>query len=976
MGSRMIETRPSHDRWRAAIRALEQYRQRDPREPLEAFLEANEGLRDLIEPILASAGVTTVTRASRGGEPPSLDHALASLRPLPERIGRYRVLRVLGRGGFGIVYLAEQEEPIYRRVAIKVVRLGMETPGAITRFDAERQALAVLEHPNIARVFEAGATEEGRPYFVMEYVQGKPIHRFCEETRCSVDERLRLFRSVCAGVQHAHQKGIIHRDLKPSNILVTVRDKRPVPKIIDFGVAKMVEDERDTSLVTQIGEVVGTPEYMSPEQASGRSSADLDTRTDIYALGVLLYELLVGVLPFERLGFGVGLDQLLRNIRDDEPPRPSSRLEKLDSAAEVAEGRRASVRSLLRRIRGDLDWITLKAIEKDRTRRYATASELAADVGRFLRHEPVTASPPTLGYRMRKFVRRHRVGVIAAGTTAAALVVGMVATGLALDEARDQRRIALQESDEANHAREEAERQEAWAKAAAERAIKVRDFLRWVLAPTNDPEFTADTTLVEILARAARELGTRFPDEPEIKAELHATLGDAFTKLGAIPEATAQFARGLELCRALGPDSAATARALEDLARCHIEAFRIDEAARLLEESLELRVALEGAEGLATASTYDSLGMLHQKSRQFDEAEEQYRKCVRIRTRELGPDDPSTLEVMNNLAALHNQRGEIAQAAELFERVREGRTRALGERHVDTQVARINLATVRVQQNRLEEADALFEDARAVLVERYGEEHPWVLAILYNQAVVRFEQDRLDEALALHLRALEGRRRVRGPHHPETVNSLIWSGNVHRIRGDLDAAVEAYREALRGARHSFDERDPRLWVVLARLGETFHQQRELDQAEPLLRELYERTRDFHGPAHQDTEARRRLLVNLYSDMMSVAKRRRDEGRPDAHEALRDVVLRAREALGLNWRVVPFREELARAYREDGMLEEAEREYLQCLQELDDLGIEHRSRPLRRVASQLADLYDARGLRDRAEDIRERYLSRR
>ncbi|MBU1947919.1 MAG: serine/threonine protein kinase, partial [Candidatus Eisenbacteria bacterium] len=325
-------------------------------------------------------------------------------------IGRYKLLQVIGEGGFGIVYMAEQQEPIRRRVALKIIKLGMDTKQVIARFEAERQALALMDHPNIAKVLDAGATETGRPYFVMELVKGMPITQYCDENKLDTKQRLRLFLDVCNAVQHAHHKGIIHRDIKPSNVMITLLDGTPVPKVIDFGIAKAIQQRlTEKTLFTEYQQFIGTPQYMSPEQAA-ISGLDIDTRTDVYSLGVLLYELLTGTTPCEvkRLR-GAAYDEIRRIIRETDLPKPSTRLSTLgDDIGEVAKQRHAQPGRLRKMVAGDLDWIAMKSLEKDRTRRYATANELAADISRYLANEMILAGPPSIGYRLLKRVRRHK----------------------------------------------------------------------------------------------------------------------------------------------------------------------------------------------------------------------------------------------------------------------------------------------------------------------------------------------------------------------------------------------------------------------------------------------------------------------------------------------------------------------------------------------------------------------------------------
>ncbi|HET9804268.1 MAG TPA: tetratricopeptide repeat protein [Candidatus Acidoferrum sp.] len=699
------------------------------------------------------------------------------------QIGAYRLLRVLGEGGMGQVWLAEQKAPIQRTVALKLIKAGMDTKAVVARFESERQALALMDHPNIAQVFEAGSTPEGRPYFVMEYVPGLPITEYCDKHRLAMRERLELFIQACDAVQHAHQKAIIHRDLKPSNILVVQQGDKAVPKIIDFGLAKaMAQRLTEHTVFTELGVLVGTPEYMSPEQADLRSQ-NIDTRTDVYSLGVILYELLVGALPFDAKTLRTaGLEAILRTIREEQPPKPSTKVRLMGaSSAASAKRRSEEPHSLARRLQGELDWIALKALEKERARRYGTASELAADVQRYLRNEPVVAGPASAAYRLRKYAARHWFGM-AAASVVAGLLIAFAAT-----EALQLRRIQRER----------------------DRANRVTDFMTQMFQVVDPSEARGNSiTAREVLEKASKEIDTGLAHDPELQAQLLYTMANVKMNLGLYRQAEEQFRRTVEIRKkTLGANHVETLRATDRAALMLYRQGQYERAVAEERETLEKLRKLYGAENGATLEAMNDYGLFLQANGNREEGERVDREAIEVERRVLGAEAPLTLTTMSNLAIVLHLRGQFAEAEQTFRTVYETRKRSLGPSAPDTITAGGNLALTIAAQGRLAEAEALDREMLQQLIRVLGQEHAFTLNVMNNLADVLISEGKLPEAEKLNRETLEISRRVLGPEHPETIitfanlcSTLATEGAVAQAE-QMCAQVVELRKKVLGPEH-------------------------------------------------------------------------------------------------------------------------------------------------------------------------------
>ena len=808
----------------------------------------------------------------------------------PAAIGPYQILEILGEGGMGTVYRAEQTTPIHREVALKLIRRGLDTDRIVARFEAERQALALMDHAHIARVLDAGATADGRPYFVMELVAGEPITTFCETHNLALAERLALFLAVCQGVQHAHQKGIIHRDLKPSNVLVREQDGVATPKIIDFGISKVIADAHDAgSLMTQAGHVVGTPEYMSPEQA-GVLVAGVDTRTDVYALGVLLYELLTGCRPFEfKTHSAVEIQRVLGATEAVKPSTAAT----LDAHAASPDCARLPFARWRRQLAGDLDNIIMKALAKTPDERYASVEQFADDVRRHVEGLPVRARPATWTYRTTKFVRRHRIGVaVATGVT-------ILLVGFALSTAVQARRIAAE--------RDRAVAAEQRARTEATTAQRVSAFLVDLFKVSDPGEARGNIiTAREMLDRGAERIRTELADQPAVQTTLMTTIGKVYESLGLYEPAARVLDAALEMrTRHFGPrhpDTALTMLALAGVI------WRLDDhvrSERLGRQGLDLCRSLLGPAHECVADGLYNLGQTVYYQGRLVEAERIFREALALGERLFGPEDPRVRPTVYGLAAVLMEQSAFDAAEPLFRRALRIDRKAFGEIHPRVAVSLNGLAWFFEEKGDYDSAEQLYSEALAVHRKLHDKEHPAIGVVLGNLGDVRFAKGDHQAAVTAYRESLAIRRKALGPKH--TAVGLMMGGlarSLHALgqnreaehlfeegtlvlrkawpdghlalaaqlqrhgvflldRGNLPRAEAMLREALKMNQRVLPEDHPRRAEDAVALGRLLIRTRRFLEAEPLLLEAHAKLVAKLGPQHPKTRDARSRILELY-----------------------------------------------------------------------------------------------------------------
>lgn len=802
---------------------------------VEALIRAYDDSADLLGQFHSAASVVPLDDDTR-----IAPDALVDSDP-PAHLGGYALLEQIGRGGMGVVYRARQQRP-ERLVALKVMRHGLATPKLLRRFEHEAEILGRLEHPNIARIYEAHSGADNpnaQPFFAMELIDGVPLTQYAVRQKLSIRARLELMARVADGVQHAHQRGVVHRDLKPDNILI---DAAGQPKVLDFGVARLMDvDVRAATLATDAGQIVGTLHYMSPEQLAG-DSTQIDTRTDVYALGVILFELLTGALPFDIAGKSIA--EAIR-IKSEQEPMP--------------------LRRLTPRYDADLATLVESSMEQDRERRYATAGEFAADIRRYLNNQPLAARPQTTWYQLRKFARRNRTLVIGMGATAAALVGGLIATSLALVWALDAEQRAHDRAADAEAQKQAAQVAQADAEAHEKRSTAVMQFLVDTFAAPDPTKAGREVRIVDRLADAYEALPDAFPDDRHLQGSVATAIGQTYYGLGQYEEAVRVLGRAAEDYRvALGPDDSETLGGMNDYALALQNGGALDEAIAIYEDTLERKRRVEGPHAETTLTTLmNYLGALRQQGR-LAECLPLAREALAAYEEELGADHPRVLAAYNNVAALLNQLGKTAEAVVYYERTLEGCERFFGPDDPRTLITITNLATAYETLGDLDRAIELFEQAIAIGTQIMPPEHPSLRNWRNGYAMTLMQAGRIEDADAVMTEIIAALPPIAESRVRE---ELVAHRNHALLLLAREAPVEAERvmRAVRAQGAEILGEDDYLHALSSRtLARTLMAQGRLAEAEPLAEAALAETRAQFDEGHREIRNSIKTMAELRS----------------------------------------------------------------------------------------------------------------
>jgi eukaryotic-like serine/threonine-protein kinase len=769
----------------------------------QAFLQEACGddvaLRERLEKLLAAHGHARGV-LERGPEcaAPITNRQAPAIAAGRVFAGRFKLREKLGEGGMGEIWVADQIQHVHRRVALKVIRSGLDSARMLARFDQERQALAVMDHPNIAKVLDAGIAETGQPFFAMELIKGIPITKYCDEAQLSPQQRIELFIPVCQAVQHAHQKGIIHRDIKPSNILVGLYDGRPVPKVIDFGVAKSIGPRlTEHSVYTEFGALIGTLEYMSPEQAE-LNNLDIDTRSDIYALGAVLYELLTGSVPFSRKDLqSAAFTEMLRIIKEVEPPKPSTKLSGSGALRSVGVARQTEPKKLIEMLRGELDWIVIKCLEKNRGRRYESASALALDLQRYLSNEPVVAGPPSARYRLRKFFLRNRVLVSVAATILFLLLAGIVGTGIGFVRAEKAHLAEKERAEGERLAKLSAEKR----LAQVEKGIDVLGAIFENLDPRAEEKEDRPLRMIlgDRLDQTAVDLEGEAIGDSLVAARLQDRLARTYLGLGEPAKAVTLFTKALATRQAeLGAENPLTLRTESGLAQANYLVGRPLEAIQMFEQVRDVQLRTVGPDDLDTLTTLDALGRVYWLTGETSRAIALLEQVRDSRVKQLGEDNEATLATLESLGGAYTAALKHSEAIAVAEKVLAARVKRHGDDNPVTLAALIGLGRAYQAGYKMRQAIALFEQARIAVVPKLGPNHPTTLAILYNLAHMYRAFGRTAEAIALGEEVLKRRVMFYGSQHPAALDTMQLLALAYWTDKKPDKALPLFEQAALG----------------------------------------------------------------------------------------------------------------------------------------------------------------------------------